>query len=71
MDFVGPFPEIDGLNYLWVVICQLTLMVHLIPVKTSTKATELSWLFLKEIVRLHGLPASIISDCDSKFTSRW
>ena len=71
MDFVGPFPEVDELNYLWVVICQLTSMVHLIPVKTSTKATELSWFFLKEIVRLHGLPASIVSDRDSKFTSRW
>ena len=46
-------------------------MVHLIPVKTSTKATELSWLFLKEIVWLHGWQASIVSDRDSKFASCW
>ena len=71
MDFVGPFPEIDGFNYLWVVICRLTSMVHLIPINTTTKATELSWMFLKEIVRLHGLLSSIVSDRDSKFTSRW
>ena len=71
MDFVGPFPEIDGFNYLWVVICHLTSMVHLIPINTTTKATKLSWMFLKEVVRLHGLPSSIVSDRDSTFTSRW
>ena len=71
MDFIGPFPEINGYNYLWVIICRFTSMTHLVPVNTSTKATELSWLFVIEVVRLHGLPASIVSDRDSKFTSRW
>jgi len=71
MDFVGPFPEVDGYNYLWVVICRLTSMVHLIPTTTKVTATELSWKYLREIVRLHGLPSSIVSDRDSKFTSRW
>lgn len=46
-------------------------MVHLIPVKTTMKASELSWIYLKEIVRLHGLPASIVSDRDARFTSAW
>jgi hypothetical protein len=32
MDFVGPFPELGGYDYLWVVICHLTLMVHLVPI---------------------------------------
>ena len=71
MDFVGPFPEVDGYNYLWVVLCRLTSMTHLIPIHTSTKATELSWFFLREVIRLHGLPVSLVSDRDSKFTSRW
>ncbi len=42
MDFIGPFPEleIDGrkFNYLWVVVCRLTSMVHLIPVHTTMSA---------------------------------
>ena len=71
MDFVGPFPECRGLNYLWVVLCRLTSMVHLIPLTTKVTAVELSWKYLREIVRLHGLPSSILSDRDSKFTSRW
>jgi hypothetical protein len=71
MDFVGPFPESGGYNYLWVVVCRLTSMVHLIPVNTEITAKELSWKYLREVVRLHGLPRSIVSDRDSKFTSKW
>jgi hypothetical protein len=75
MDFVGPFPEVEeaGIkyNYLWVITCRLTSMVHLVPVHTTTKASELAWLFIRDLVCLHGLPSSIISDRDSKFTSKF
>jgi len=46
-------------------------MVHLIPVNTTTKASELLSMYVKEIIRLHGLPDSIVSDRDSKFTSKF
>jgi hypothetical protein len=62
MDFIGPFPESKGFNYLWVVICRMTSMVHLIPVHTKIMAMELSWVYHREIVCLHGLPSSIVSD---------
>jgi transposase InsO family protein len=71
MDFIGPFPEVDGKNYLWVVICRLTGQVHLVPIHTSMTATHLSDVYVQEIVRLHGLPDSLVSDRDPKFTSRW
>jgi len=71
MDFIGPFPEVNGLNYLWVIICQLTSMVHLIPTHLSITVRELSWKYLREVVQLHGLPSSIVSDRDSKFMSKW
>jgi len=71
MDFVGPFPEAKGYNYLWVIICRMISRVHLVPITINTTASELSWKYLHEIVRLHGLPSSIVSDRDSKFTSRW
>lgn len=69
MDFVGPFPKSGGYDYLWVVICRLTSSVHLIPTVTKVKASELAWMYVRDIVRLHGVADSIVSDRDSKFTS--
>jgi len=71
MDFVGPFPESGDCDYLWVVICRLTSMVHLVPIRTTTTASELARLYVREIVRLHGLAGTIVSDRDSKFTSKF
>jgi hypothetical protein len=55
MDFVGPFPESHGYDYLWVIICRLMSMVHLIPIKTTTKASELAWLYVSEVVKIRML----------------
>ena len=71
MDFIGLFPESDEHDYLWVMLCQLTSMVHLVPVKTTIRALQLAWLFIKEIVHLHGLPEMIVSDCNTKFMSQF
>ncbi len=51
MDFIGPFPEVktdDGrtFNYLWVVVCRMTTMVHLIPVHTTMTAKDLSGIYM-------------------------
>lgn len=71
MDFIGPFPDYDEYDYLWVVICRLTSMVHLIPVSAGLTASQLSRIYLDRVVRYHGLPESIVSDRDAKFTSKW
>ena len=42
MDFVGPFPMSADFNYLWVVICHLTSMVHLVPIQMTTQASDLA-----------------------------
>src|SRR5438445_812454 len=49
----------------------MTSMVHLIPVHITIIALELFWKYLCEVVRLHGIQSSIMSDRDSKFTSHW
>lgn len=69
MDFVGPFPTAHGFNYLLVVICRLTSMVHLLPCRVTDTAADIAALYVREVVRLHGLPETIVSDRDSKFTS--
>ena len=70
MDFIGPLPPSpEGYNFIWVVIDRLTSMVHLVALKTSATATEVAERYLKEIVRLHGIASSIVSDRDPRFTS--
>lgn len=71
MDFVGPLPKSRGCDLLFVVIDRLTSMVHLIPTNTSVTATGVASLFVSNIVRLHGLPDSIVSDRDTRFTAKF
>ena len=53
MDFVGPFPPSEGFDYMWVMLCRLTSMVHLVLVTTTIRASQLACLYMKEIVQLH------------------
>ena len=54
-----------------VIIDRLTKYGHFIPYKEATTAEELSYLFLKHITSMHGLPDEIISDRGSTFTSKF
>lgn len=69
MDFLGPFPPCEGFDYLLVIICRLTSMVQLIPTRTDARAVDIAHLYYRNVWALHGLPKSIVSDRDSKFTS--
>src|SRR5271169_4435804 len=71
MDFVGPFPLVDNLDYIWVVLCRLMSLVHLILLCTMTTAAQLVPIFMSQVVQLHGLPETIVSDRDPKFTSQF
>ncbi|KAG8499137.1 hypothetical protein CXB51_005567 [Gossypium anomalum] len=55
----------------WVVIDKLTKSAHFIPVHMDYSLDKLTELYISEIVRLHGVPLSIISDRDPRFTSRF
>jgi len=41
------------------------------PINQKWSMDKLVELYIREIVILHGVPASIVSDCDSRFTSRF
>jgi hypothetical protein len=70
MDFITQLPRTkSGYDSIAVIVDKLSKMVHLIPTHTNVTAPQFAKLFVKEIVRLHGVPKHIISDRDSKFTS--
>ena len=63
MDFVVGLP-LTGRKHdsFWVVVDRLTKSAHFLPVRTYYLLDKLAELYIKEIVRLHGIPISIISD---------
>jgi hypothetical protein len=72
MDFVVGLPRTHrGKDALWVVVDRLTKSVHFIPMKMTNSAEELVPLYMKEVLRLHGVPKFIISYQDSKFVSKF
>ncbi|XP_058726825.1 uncharacterized protein LOC131598218 [Vicia villosa] len=72
MDFIVGLPRArGGYDSIWVIVDRLTKSAHFLPVKTTHKVIHLARLFIAEIVRLHGVPSSIVSDRDPKFTSRF
>ena len=72
MDFVDGLPKTRrGSDSIWVVVDRLTKTAHFIPINSNRNANKLAQLFVKEIVRLNGIPKTIVSDRDTLFTSRF
>ena len=72
MDFVVGLPVIGRKHDLvWVMVDRLTKSAHFLLVRTDYSLDKLAKLYIKEIVRLHGILVSIISDRDPRFTSRF
>ncbi|KAJ4717071.1 Retrotransposon protein, putative, Ty3-gypsy subclass [Melia azedarach] len=70
MDFVVGLPKTQkGYNAIWVIVDRLTKSAHFIPVNTAYSMDKYAKLYMDEIVRLHGIPVSIVSDRDPRFTS--
>ena len=72
MDFVVGFPRSCKKNYyILVIVNRLKIFAHFIPVKSIYTAEDYSTIYINEIVSLHGIPLSIISDRDSQFNSHF
>ena len=72
MDFLVGLPKTLGkFDSIWVIVDRLTKYAHFIPVKMTSNAEKLAKLYISEIVRLHGVPLSIISDRGTQFTSNF
>ncbi|RVW21919.1 Transposon Ty3-I Gag-Pol polyprotein [Vitis vinifera] len=72
MDFViGLLRTRSKKNGVWVIVDRLTKSTHFLAMKTIDSMNSLAKLYIQEIVRLHGIPLSIVFDRDPKFTSQF
>ena len=72
MDFVtGLLRTWRQHDAIWVIVDRLTKLANCLPVSNDEPLDKLAQLYVEEIVRLHGVPISIVSDRDPRFTSRF
>jgi hypothetical protein len=69
MDFVKGFPKVGGKSVILTVVDRFSKFAHFIPLGHPYSAASVAKAFFDNIVRLHGFPASIVSDRDPVFTS--
>ena len=70
MDFVTHLPRTpQGYDAVWVIVDRLTKSAHFLAVRMTFTLERFCRLYIREIVRLHGVPVSIVSDRDPRFTS--
>ena len=70
MDFIVGLPKtLKGYTIIWVIVNRLTKSAYVLSGKATYIVDNWAKLYVKEIVRLHGVPVSIVSDRDLHFTS--
>jgi len=72
MDFVTHLPRtFRGHDTIGLIVDRLTKSAHFLAMNLRMSMAKLAQLYIKEIVKLHGVPSSIVSERDLWFTSRF
>ena len=72
MDFVTHLPRtLQGHDAVWAIVDRLTKSTHFLVVRMTFTLERFSRLYIREIVRLHRVPISIVSDRDSRFMAHF
>jgi hypothetical protein len=70
IDFIEGLPKVNGRLVMLMVIDRFSKSTHFLPLGHPYTATTIARAFFNNIVKLHGVPSSIVSDRDLAFTSR-
>ncbi|PNX73909.1 hypothetical protein L195_g029819, partial [Trifolium pratense] len=71
MNFITGLPMSHSLTVIFVVIDRLSKYAHFAPLKTDFTSAKVAETFMHSVVKLHGIPKSIVSDRDKVFTNRF
>jgi len=71
VDFITGLPMSFGYTVILVVVDLLTKYAHFMPLKTEYTSKSVAEVFMNNVVKLHDMPKSIVSDRDKVFTSRF
>ena len=72
MDFVTGLPRTrKEHDAIWVIVDRLTKYAHFLAMNIKDQLLKLAKMYIEEIIRLHGVLASIVSDRDLRFVSRF
>ena len=71
MDFVTGLRLSRSFDAIWVIVDRLTKTARFIPIRETWPVSRLVEEYTRQIVRLHGVPRTIVSDRYGRFTSRF
>ena len=71
MNFVVGLPKSQRMDVIMVVVDRLTKYVHFMGLSYPYSATKVATLFVQNVLKLHGLSTSIVSDWDLVFIARF
>jgi nitric oxide synthase oxygenase domain/subunit len=72
MDFIIGLPTTEkSFDSIWVIVDRLTKSAHFIPIKSTYHPHNYANIYFQQVVRLHGVPKSIVSDRGPQFTARF
>ncbi|XP_052195579.1 uncharacterized protein LOC127803390 [Diospyros lotus] len=72
MDFVTGLPRTMKRHHaIWVIVHRLIKSTHFLPIRKTYPLNQLTKMYIEEIMRLHDIPSSIVSDLDPRFTSHF
>ena len=71
MDFFSELPTSQRLDTVMVVVDRLTKYVHFIGLSHPYSSAKVAALFAQNVLKLHGMPASIVSNRDPVFTAKF